>query len=119
MIPGLVIDNFAGGGGASTGIEVAIGRAIDVAINHDDEALAMSGRIWGSTARVGAIDPEIIKQRLGGGVYRLVIKRGRLSTSRNLTVAGAPRVLAMEPDAAPTSTSPATPSSRRTPTPRW
>ena len=41
MIPGLVIDNFAGGGGASTGIEAAIGRPIDVAINHDDEALAM------------------------------------------------------------------------------
>ncbi|HEX5183623.1 MAG TPA: DNA cytosine methyltransferase [Allosphingosinicella sp.] len=40
-IEGLVIDNFAGGGGASTGIEAAIGRPIDVAINHDDKALAM------------------------------------------------------------------------------
>jgi DNA (cytosine-5)-methyltransferase 1 len=37
----LVIDNFAGGGGASTGIERAIGRPIDVAINHDPEAIAM------------------------------------------------------------------------------
>ena len=37
----LVIDNFAGGGGASTGIERAIGRTIDVAINHDPEAVAM------------------------------------------------------------------------------
>lgn len=37
----LVIDNFAGGGGASTGIERAMGRAIDVAINHDPEAVAM------------------------------------------------------------------------------
>jgi len=37
----LVIDNFAGGGGASTGIEQAIGRSVDVAINHNDEALAM------------------------------------------------------------------------------
>lgn len=37
----LVIDNFAGGGGASTGIEAAIGRAIDIAINHDPEAIAM------------------------------------------------------------------------------
>ena len=37
----LVIDNFAGGGGASTGIEAAIGRPIDVAINHDAEAIAM------------------------------------------------------------------------------
>ena len=37
----LLIDNFAGGGGASTGIEQAFGRAVDVAINHDGEALAM------------------------------------------------------------------------------
>ena len=33
----LVIDLFAGGGGASTGIEQAIGRPVDVAINHDPE----------------------------------------------------------------------------------
>ncbi|WP_374294143.1 DNA cytosine methyltransferase [Sphingomonas sp.] len=37
----MIIDNFAGGGGASTGIERATGRAIDVAINHDPEAVAM------------------------------------------------------------------------------
>lgn len=37
----LVIDNFAGGGGASTGIEHAIGRPVDIAINHDRDAIAM------------------------------------------------------------------------------
>lgn len=37
----LVIDNFAGGGGASTGIEAALGRPVDIAINHDPEALSM------------------------------------------------------------------------------
>jgi DNA (cytosine-5)-methyltransferase 1 len=37
----LVVDNFAGGGGASIGIEAGIGRAVDVAINHDPEAIAM------------------------------------------------------------------------------
>lgn len=37
----LVVDNFAGGGGASTGIEMAIGRSVDIAINHDPEAIAM------------------------------------------------------------------------------
>ncbi|MCM3746552.1 DNA cytosine methyltransferase [Paenibacillus pasadenensis] len=37
----MVIDNFAGGGGASTGIEIAIGRSVDVAINHDPDAIAM------------------------------------------------------------------------------
>lgn len=41
MIPGLIIDSFAGGGGASTGIEWALGRSPDIAINHDGEALAM------------------------------------------------------------------------------
>lgn len=38
---GLVVDNFAGGGGASTGIERALGRKIDIAINHDADAVAM------------------------------------------------------------------------------
>lgn len=37
----LIIDNFAGGGGASTGIEMALGRSPNYAINHDPEALAM------------------------------------------------------------------------------
>lgn len=37
----LVVDNFAGGGGASTGIEAAIGRPVDIAINHDAAAIAM------------------------------------------------------------------------------
>ena len=37
----LVVDLFAGGGGASTGIEQAIGRPVDVAINHDREAVAL------------------------------------------------------------------------------
>lgn len=37
----LVIDNFAGGGGASLGIERAIGRAVDASINHDAQAVAL------------------------------------------------------------------------------
>lgn len=37
----LIIDNFAGGGGTSTGLEQAFGRPVDHAINHDPEALAM------------------------------------------------------------------------------
>nr|WP_314359116.1 DNA cytosine methyltransferase [uncultured Achromobacter sp.] len=37
----IIVDNFAGGGGASTGIELALGRCVDVAINHDAEAIAM------------------------------------------------------------------------------
>lgn len=38
---GLIVDNFAGGGGASQGIETALQRPVDYAINHDAEAIAM------------------------------------------------------------------------------
>lgn len=42
MINGeLTVDNFAGGGGASTGFELATGRSVDIAINHDPKAIAM------------------------------------------------------------------------------
>jgi len=37
----IIVDNFAGGGGASTGIELAIGHSVDIAINHDPNAVAM------------------------------------------------------------------------------
>lgn len=37
----LIIDSFAGGGGASTGIELALNRSPDVAINHSASALAL------------------------------------------------------------------------------
>lgn len=40
-MPGLIIDNFAGGGGASTGIEAALGRPVDIAVNHDPLAIEM------------------------------------------------------------------------------
>lgn len=39
--PEIIVDSFAGGGGASTGIEMALGRSPDVAINHNAEALAL------------------------------------------------------------------------------
>lgn len=37
----LIVDFFAGGGGASKGIEMALGRSPDIAVNHDAEAIAM------------------------------------------------------------------------------
>ncbi|MBR1740023.1 MAG: DNA cytosine methyltransferase [Ruminococcus sp.] len=37
----LIVDNFAGGGGASTGIELALGRPVDIAIDHDPDAILM------------------------------------------------------------------------------
>ena len=59
----LLIDNFAGGGGASIGIEAAIGRSIDVAINHDPEAVAMHAANHPATLHlcqsIMAVDPLV------------------------------------------------------------
>jgi DNA (cytosine-5)-methyltransferase 1 len=42
LIPGeIVVDNFAGGGGASTGMELGLNRHVDIAINHDKDAIDM------------------------------------------------------------------------------
>ena len=41
LLKELIVDNFAGGGGASTGIELATGRPVDIAINHDPDAILM------------------------------------------------------------------------------
>lgn len=37
----IIVDNFAGGGGASTGIELAAGRPVNIAINHDPDAILL------------------------------------------------------------------------------
>ena len=62
----LAIDLFAGGGGASTGIEQAIGRAVDIAINHDPEAVAMHTANHPETKHycesVWEIDPREVTQ---------------------------------------------------------
>lgn len=58
---GLIVDNFAGGGGASTGIEKALGRPVDISINHDAKAVAMhaANHPWSRhlCENVFAIDP--------------------------------------------------------------
>ena len=41
LLDEIIVDNFAGGGGASTGIELATGRVVDIAINHDPDAILM------------------------------------------------------------------------------
>lgn len=67
MRAGLIVDNFAGGGGASTGIEAAIGRPIDVAINHDRAAVALHAANHPSTEHlcqnVWQVDPAEIAKR--------------------------------------------------------
>lgn len=62
MIHGeLIVDNFAGGGGASTGIEMVTGYSVDIAINHDPEAIKMHKANHPNTKHycenVWAVDP--------------------------------------------------------------
>ena len=57
----LIVDNFAGGGGTSTGIELATGYSPDIAINHDPEAIKMHKANHPNTKHycenVWAVDP--------------------------------------------------------------
>ncbi len=41
LLDEIIVDNFAGGGGASTGIELATGRPVTIAVNHDPDAILM------------------------------------------------------------------------------
>lgn len=70
----IIIDNFAGGGGASTGIELALGRHVDIAINHDAKAVAMHTANHPQTQHycesVWEVDPrEVTKGRRVGLVW--------------------------------------------------
>ncbi|WP_227396815.1 DNA cytosine methyltransferase, partial [Jeotgalibacillus aurantiacus] len=67
----IIVDNFAGGGGASTGIEMATGLNVDVAINHDPTAIAMHKANHPHTEHycesVWDVDPvEVVKGRKVG-----------------------------------------------------
>ena len=59
----IIVDSFAGGGGASTGIELATGRVVNVAINHDPDAILMH-----STNR--ALPGQRVGRGPRGGVQR-------------------------------------------------
>lgn len=60
----LVVDLFAGGGGASTGIEQAIGRHVDIAVNHDPEAVSLHQANHPQTehhvSNVWEVDPRVV-----------------------------------------------------------
>lgn len=68
----LAIDNFAGGGGASTGIALGLGREVDIAINHDGEALAMHAANHPAAAHyredVFAVHPGFVTRQLPIGL---------------------------------------------------
>lgn len=62
----LIVDCFAGGGGASSGIEQAFGRMVDIAINHDPKALSMHQanhpQTWHIQSDIFEVDPRKVTQ---------------------------------------------------------
>ena len=91
----LVVDLFAGGGGASTGIEQAIGRHVDVAVNHDREAISLHTANHPQTRHfcsdVFEVDPLTVttKDRFGlvtvrGQAYQIADIGLRMLTPREL-----------------------------------
>lgn len=62
----LIVDLFAGGGGASAGIEIASGRHVDVAINHDAEAVSLHQANHPQTRHfvsdVFEVDPRVVTE---------------------------------------------------------
>lgn len=64
LLDDIFVDNFAGGGGASTGIELATGQPVTIAINHDDSAIMMHKRNHPFTEHyqenVWNIDPKAV-----------------------------------------------------------
>lgn len=67
LIRGLVVDLFAGGGGASVGIEAALGRSVDIAINHDEVALAVHKANHPGTRHLDANLWEVRPEEAAGG----------------------------------------------------
>ena len=69
LLDEIIVDNFAGGGGASTGIELACGRPVTIAIDHDPDAILLHRTNHPYTehlqASVWDVDPvEVCKRRL-------------------------------------------------------
>src|SRR5437870_5319056 len=63
----IIIDGFAGGGGASLGIQQALGRHVDIAVNHDREAIALHAANHTKTKHLceGIWEVDIVKEVAG------------------------------------------------------
>lgn len=76
----LIVDLFAGGGGASAGIEEATGRMVDIAINHDARAVAMHmvnhPLTDHYTCDVFEVDPRMVTQEILRSIERQIVLLG-------------------------------------------
>ena len=63
----IIVDNFAGGGGASTGIELATGRPVTIAINHDPLSVTEFGDDDALFEHATAIRDTVVNTTVVGG----------------------------------------------------
>lgn len=87
----LAIDLFAGGGGASTGMEQAIGRHVDVAINHDPDAIGMHEINHPQTRHYRADVWEICPRQVTGGQAVGLLHASPDCTHHSQALGGQPR----------------------------
>ncbi len=87
----LVIDNFAGGGGASTGIERALGRPVDVAVNHSAIALAMHARNHPHTVHLVEDVFDVNPRKVVGGRHVAFLWASPDCTQHSRAKGGKPR----------------------------
>lgn len=88
---GLIIDLFAGGGGASTGIEAALGRPVDIAINHSPVALAVHEANHPGTRHLTADIWEVKPKKATGGRHVSLLWASPDCTHFSVAKGGKPR----------------------------
>lgn len=88
---GLIIDCFAGGGGASTGIEMALNRHVDIAINHDPEAIRMHKANHPNTLHLTEDIFEVDLEKYVNGRHAALMWASPDCTSHSKAKGGQPR----------------------------
>ena len=87
----LIIDCFAGGGGASVGIEMALGRSVDIAINHDIQAIRIHKVNHPSTLHLTEDIFKVDLQKYVGGRHVALMWASPDCTSHSKAKGGQPR----------------------------
>lgn len=88
---GIIIDAFAGGGGASVGIEMALGRPVDIAVNHDPQAILMHRTNHPNTLHLTEDIFEVDLQRYVAGRHVDLMWASPDCTSHSKAKGGQPR----------------------------
>ena len=87
----IIIDCFAGGGGASVGIEMALGRQVDIAVNHDPQAIRMHSVNHPDTLHLTEDIFKVDLQKYVGGRHVALMWASTDCTSHSKAKGGQPR----------------------------